>query len=233
LTQLRALLFDFDGVMADTENVHVAAWQRTFAELGWEVADDICARAAEEDDRTFLAGIFAARQIEGGDVDGWVKRKQALTIAMLAESPRLYPGVADLVRAARRNDVRLAVVSGTWRANVETVLKASGLADDFETIVSKEDVKASKPDPACYRLALKRLKVTARVTVAIEDSPRGIESAHGAGLFRLVAVGHRRPRGDWIGPASYISDLTRPRELLELLGLIEPPGDLKRWTKGR
>ena len=65
----RALLFDFDGVMADTENIHVAAWQRTFADLGWEVPDEVCARAAEQDDREFLAAIFAEKKIEGGDVE--------------------------------------------------------------------------------------------------------------------------------------------------------------------
>jgi beta-phosphoglucomutase-like phosphatase (HAD superfamily) len=112
---LRALLLDFDGVLADTENVHVAAWQRTLADLGWEVSDELCARAAEEDDRIFLADLFAARKVEGGDVDGWIRRKQALTIAMLRDSPRLYPGVAALVDAARGR-ARLAVVTGTWRA---------------------------------------------------------------------------------------------------------------------
>src|SRR5262245_54222506 len=118
---LRAILFDFDGVIADTENVHVAAWQRTFAALGWEVADDVCARAAEVDDRAFLAEIFAEKGIEGGDVEGWVRRKQRLTVQMLADSPRLYPGLAELV-IRLRGRYRLAVVSGTWRENVAVVL---------------------------------------------------------------------------------------------------------------
>ena len=70
---------------------------------------------------------------------------------MLKDSPRLYPGVADLVRAVRGR-LRLAVVTGTWRANVEAVLGASGLADAFELIVSKEDVKASsRPRSAICR----------------------------------------------------------------------------------
>src|SRR5437588_11468562 len=110
---LRALLLDFDGVMADTENIHIAAWQRTFAELGWEMADEVCARAAEEDDRLFLASIFAERKIEGGDLDGWVRKKQELTIALLLDSPRLYPGVTELVRAVHGRP-RLAGVTGTW-----------------------------------------------------------------------------------------------------------------------
>src|SRR5689334_21182238 len=93
----RAVCFDFDGVLADTENVHVAAWQRTLARLGWDVPDDLCARAVEEDDRAFLGGLFTRLKIEGGDVEGWVRAKQVLTVALLAESPRLYPGVANLV----------------------------------------------------------------------------------------------------------------------------------------
>src|SRR5262249_8729159 len=111
---LRALLLDFDGVIADTENIHVAAWERTLADSRWEVPDDVCARAAEEDDRDFLASVFAARKVEGGDLAGWVARKQALTLTMLHDSPRVYPGVARLVQKARGR-LRLAVVTGTWR----------------------------------------------------------------------------------------------------------------------
>jgi HAD superfamily hydrolase (TIGR01509 family) len=220
---LRALLFDFDGVLADTENVHVAAWQRTLADLGWEVPDEVCARAAEEDDRAFLADLFARRRIEDGDVEGWVRRKQALTIAMLNDSPRLYPGVADLVRTLQGR-VRLAVVSGTWRGNVEAVLRSSGLADAFTLIVGKEDVKAVKPDPECYRLALRRLKVAAADAVALEDSPTGLAAARGAKL-RVLAVGHRRPPGDWVGKAEYIPDLTQPAKVLEILGLGSSSND--------
>ena len=67
----RAVLFDFDGVIADTENVHVAAWQRTFGLMGWIESDEVCARAAEIDDRAFVREVFARRKIEG-DVEGWV-----------------------------------------------------------------------------------------------------------------------------------------------------------------
>ena len=121
----RAVLFDFDGVIADTENIHVAAWQRTFGLMGWRYRPTSLRRAAEIDDRDFLAEVFAGKEIDGGDVDGWVRRKQELTVALLADSPRIYPGVAELV-ARLRGRVRLAVVSTTWRENIETVLRAAG-----------------------------------------------------------------------------------------------------------
>jgi HAD superfamily hydrolase (TIGR01509 family) len=216
----RALLLDFDGVIADTENIHVAAWQRTLAAMGWELSDETCARAVEVDDRVFLAELFAAREVEGGDVEGWVGRKQALTVSLLADSPRLYPGVSALVRAVQGR-VRLAVVTTTWRENVTTVLSAAGLADAFEQIVSKEHVRAVKPDPEGYRLALSRLDVPADGAVALEDSPSGLSAARAAGI-RVVAVGHRLPQGDWVGPSEYLPDLRSTPDVLRALRL--PPG---------
>jgi HAD superfamily hydrolase (TIGR01509 family) len=211
-----AVLFDFDGVLADTENVHVAAWQRTFAALGWEVSDEQCAQAMELDDREFLAQIFAGRKIEGGDVEGWVRRKQSLTVAMLADSPRIYPGVKELVRALHPH-ARLAVVSTTWRENIQTVLEAAGLTDAFALLVGKEDVSRVKPDPEGYQLALERLGIAASAAVVLEDSAGGLRAAQGAGLH-AIAVGHRLPRGDWVGSADYLSDLAQTAKVLNVLG---------------
>jgi HAD superfamily hydrolase (TIGR01509 family) len=216
----RAVLFDFDGVIADTENYHVAAWQRTLARLGWEVADERAARAAEIDDRQFLAELFARRKIAEGDVEGWVRRKQELTVALLAESPRLYPGVAELV-GRLRGQVRLAVVSTTWRENIETVLRAASLADAFDVLIGKEDVRAVKPDPEGYLQALERLGVRGAEAVALEDSATGLAAARTAGL-RSVAVGHRLSRGDWVGTSPYLPALANTADVLTALGLTDP-----------
>ena len=215
----RAVLFDFDGVIADTENVHVVAWQRTFGVMGWLESDETCARAVEIDDRAFIAEVFARRKIDGGNVEGWVARKQELTLQLLAAAPRVYPGVASLV-GRLTGQVRLGVVSTTWRANVEIVLKALGLLDAFEFIIGKEDMKAPKPDPEGYRLAIARLKLSEHDIVAFEDSPTGMASARGGGV-RVVAVGHRRPKGEWVGDASFVADFTDQPRVLECLGLPE------------
>ena len=213
----RAVLFDFDGVLADTENLHVAAWERTFGAMGWSVDPEACARAAEEDDRAFLAGVFGGRGVLDGDVEGWVRRKQALTVAMLADSPRVYPGVERLVRRLA-GSCRLAVVSGTWRENVEVVLRAAGLAEAFAFVVGKEDVEAPKPDPAGYRLALGRLGLKPSQVIALEDSATGLAAARAAGL-RPVAVGHRHPEGDWTGGAPFVASLADAEAVGRALGL--------------
>ncbi len=217
----RAVLFDFDGVIADTENVHVAAWQRTLGLMGWDEPDEACARAVEVDDRVFLAEVFARRKIERGDVDGWARRKQELTLRLLADAPRVYPGVVGLVDRLRGR-TRLAIVSTTWRANVEAVLGAAGLLGAFEFTVGKEDVEATKPDPEGYRRALARLGLPASDVVALEDSPTGLAAARGAGL-RAVAIGHRRPMGDWAGDAPFLPGLADPVLALDAIG-IDPAG---------
>jgi beta-phosphoglucomutase len=146
-----------------------------------------------------------------------VHRKQVLAVQLLKEAPRLYPGVVDLVRQLKGR-ARLAIVSGTWRENVTTVLGAAGLADSFDSIIAKEDVTAAKPAPDCYQLALKRLRLVAKSTVTLEDSPAGLAAARAAGI-RVIAVGHRRPFGDWVGDATYISGFEPAHGLLQHLGL--------------
>ncbi len=204
----RAVLFDFDGVIADTENVHVAAWQRAFGPMGWDEPDETCAEAAEIDDHAFAAQVFARRKIEGADLDGWVRRKRELALAMLGDAPRIYPGVLDLIHHLRGR-FRLAIVSTSGRANIQAVLKASDLLEAFELVLAKEDVAAPKPDPEAYRLALSRLDLPAGEVVALEDSPTGLLAARGAGV-RAIAVGHRRPRGDWAGAGAFLPDLIEP-----------------------
>ncbi len=212
----KAVLFDFDGVIADTENHHIAAWQRTLTAMGWLIADELAVRAAEVDDREFLTDLFTTRDVPVDRLDDWLARKQAVTVQLLRYSPRVYPGVVELVLALKGR-ARLAVVTGTWRANVQAVLEAAGLAGAFDVIVAKEDVSAQKPDPAPYLLALKKLRLAPRSTVAIEDSPTGLASAAAAGI-RRIAVGHRRPSGDWAEDAAFVDSLEPTAELLERLG---------------
>ena len=124
--------------------------------MGWQVADEVAARAAEIDDRNSSRNCSQSTGFHSDKIDDWVRRKQVLTVKMLKDSPRLYPGVADLIRKLHGR-VRLAVVSGTWRENIQAVLDSSGLAGSFETIVGKEDVASVKAGarglPSCVATA--------------------------------------------------------------------------------
>lgn len=218
----RVVLFDFDGVLADTENVHVVAWERTLDRMGWVVGPEVCARAAEIDDRHFLREVLKERGVEDGDIEGWTRQKQALTRRLLAEGAVLFPGVKELIERLHGR-ARLAVVTGTWRENAALVLGAKGVRDAFELIVGKEDVTETKPSPEAYQYALKRLRVSARSAVALEDSPSGVAAARGANVA-CVAIGHRRPQGEWCDETRFLPGLTDLGATLEALGF--DPADL-------
>ena len=71
---LKAILLDFDGVIAETDNHHIAAWQRTLSALGWQIPDEVAARSAEIDDREFLVDLFAQRGVVSDKIEDWIRR---------------------------------------------------------------------------------------------------------------------------------------------------------------
>jgi HAD superfamily hydrolase (TIGR01509 family) len=218
LAQTRAVFFDFDGVLAETENAHVAGWQRSFERMGLSLGDAVCARAAEEDDQVFICSIAADKNWTECDINGLVAHKQRLTLAMLSVGTWLYPGARAVVSALAKTH-RLGVVTGTWRENARTVLAAAGILDLFAILVAKEDVPARKPDPACYAKALERAGLEPTQALALEDSPSGVAAARSAGI-RVLAIGHRRGPGEWHADAPYVPSLA---ELLPLLQPSYPP----------
>lgn len=217
----RAILLDFEGVLADTENVHVAAWERTLALMGWEVSPESCVRGSEMDDHDFLTDLFFERSIVDGDIKGWVRRKQALTRQLLADVPPFYPGAAELVRQLHGKG-RLAVVATTWRENVEVVLKSANLLELIDVVVPKELIRSPKPNPACYRRALKLLTIPKEQAVVLAASFYGFTAANQADI-RTLAVGHRMPKDSWPPRTAFVSDLTDPLAVLKALGFAPSP----------
>ncbi|HVM72605.1 MAG TPA: HAD-IA family hydrolase [Anaerolineales bacterium] len=185
---IKALIFDFDGLIMDTESPEVDGWKAIYAEYGQEfplqvwVSKVVGATAANFDPAAHLAALTG----------------QALDQAELHQRARLYrlqeqskltalPGVVDYVKGARRLGLRLAVASSSSRAWVHEYLRQLGLFADFDVIVCREDVSHVKPDPELYQKAVEALHLPKPAILAFEDSPNGVLAALGAGL-RVVAV---------------------------------------------
>jgi beta-phosphoglucomutase len=187
LTKYDALLFDFDGVLADTERVHHRAWNQTLEPLGiqldWPayqknfigVADEVALR-----ERLGLSDRANGR-------DSLVARKQALFRQGLAES---QPFLADTVRLLEEISTMytLAVVSSSYKSVVEPPLVREGLRQFFQLLITGEDVQNFKPSPEPYLLAAERLG--AQRPLVIEDSEAGVASGRAAGfeVLRVSAV---------------------------------------------
>jgi len=192
---LQAIVFDFDGVIADSEPLHLKAYQQALAEEGIVLErDEYFARYLGYDDVGMFEALARDRGLAWTDrhVTALVARKGTKLQATLAGGEVLFPGAAAFVRAAAA-EVPIAIASGALRPEIVQIVEAAGLDDLFSVIVASGDTPESKPSPAPYLLAFEQLQHWAARTldrqrcVAIEDSVWGLESARGAGL-RCVGV---------------------------------------------
>jgi len=182
VTAVRAILFDFNGVLLDDERFHWRAFREILRPLGVTLSRArYDARYLVFDDRSALQAMLRDARLGGVPFESLLRRKRR-TYARLARRVRIHPRAARLVRAVARR-VPIAVVSGAARSEVRPALRRAGLTRLFGAIVTAEDVTRPKPRPDGYRLALRRLALReGRGCVAIEDSPGGVRAARSAGL---------------------------------------------------
>ena len=212
---LQAIVFDFDGVIANSEPLHLKAFQQALAPEGIDLAPaEYYARYLGYDDVGLLEALAKDRGLamSGGDVSALVVRKGEEMQQMLRSGTVLFPGAVEFIREAAAA-VPIAIASGAMRHEIEEVIAAAGVSDLFVAIVAAGDTPQSKPSPAPYRLALERLRdvsgreIEPRRAVAIEDSKWGLDSAQGAGL-RLVGVTNSYPAHELTGAELVVDSLT-------------------------
>jgi beta-phosphoglucomutase len=191
MPRYQAVLFDFDGVLLDSEPVHFACWREVLAPLGvpldWQTYRDHCIGVAD------LAMLDFLRKQVNPPVplerlwDEYPRKKELFRKRMVSE-PSILPETRELIREL--NGYRLAVVSSSGRSEVEPILIAAGIRPAFGAVVCGEDVKHYKPDPEPYLLAARLLGVTSALVV--EDSGPGVESGRAAGFDVIEVEGPAR-----------------------------------------
>lgn len=199
-TALQAIVFDFDGVIADSERLHLKAYQDVLGAEGLEFPDhDYYDRYLGYDDVGVFRQYAHDRQIEmpGTRIAELIERKGHRYDELAAMGEMLYPGAAAFIRAAA-DAVPIAIASGALTHEIEDILVRAGLRHLFPVIVGADQTTRSKPHPEPYLTAFARLQAHVGRTlepwrsVAIEDSKWGLASARGADL-RLVAVTNTYP----------------------------------------
>jgi beta-phosphoglucomutase len=195
---LRAAVFDFDGVIVDSEPLHYRSLRDALRPEGIEITEeDYLQRLLAYDDRE---AIRIALEHHGESADparrDRIEARKIGTFARLIPEIPVFDGARDLVRALEA-EMPLAIASGARHDEVEAILRGVGLRDAFVAIVGAEDAERTKPDPAPYLEAARRLAartpgLAPADCVAFEDSMAGIVSAIGAGM-RVVGVAHSYP----------------------------------------
>jgi HAD superfamily hydrolase (TIGR01509 family) len=203
-TMLKAVIFDFDGIIVDTEPIHFQAFQNILQPLGlgysWE---EYLEKYIGFDDRDAFRESFtsAGKILDDEMLCNLINHKAEFFEKIVRQGVQPYPGVLELVKALSGN-LPLGLCSGALRRDIEPILEQFGWQHTFDAIVTADDVKASKPDPESYLLSLQRLTevfhsmtILPHECIAIEDTPAGIESALTAGLAVLaVSNSHSEQR---------------------------------------
>ena len=213
----RALLFDLDGTLAETDSLHLPTWVDVLEPYGVSVDEEfyresISGRNTSEIVRDLLPELSDEENRSVGDAKEIRFRERATELEPL-------PGLVDFVECGRERGMRVALVTNAPGENVEAILLALGLRDLFETVVLADEVEAVKPDPAPYRAALEMTGVPADEALAFEDSVSGISSAVAASVPTVGITSSQKPE-TLLAAGAFVTaeDFTDP-QLRALIGV--------------
>jgi len=181
---IKAVVFDFDGVLANSEPLHLLAYQEVFASLGVELSrEEYYADYLGFDDHGVFRTLAGSKgwAVDEARILALIEEKCRVFDALIASTDVLYEEAAGCVRRLS-GEFPLGIASGAFRHEIETILQRAGLDRHFGFIVASGDTAASKPSPDPYIRAAQLHGVAPSACVAIEDSRWGIESARAAGL---------------------------------------------------
>lgn len=212
VSQLDAVIFDFDGVIVDTEPIHYKAFQEVLEPLGlgfsWQQYTEIYMGF---DDRDAFNEAFTQGEslVGSSELHRLIDLKAKIFQKLIREGITAYPGVVNLIKNLHSHRIPLGISSGALLSDISPILTTLGINNVFDIIVTADDVSKSKPDPESYRLAFDQLRTKCPQTpifhsrtLAIEDTPAGITAAKGAGLQVLAVTNSYKH--EFLSAADYV-----------------------------
>jgi len=213
----KAILWDMDGVIADSYSFHFAAWQETFAKRGIKFTkEDFTKLFGTRND--FIIGSIMGRELPERDVKIMVQEKEEKFRRKATGNIKPFPGAVRLLNAIKKGNFKLGLVSSTPKENIDLILSELNLEGMFDCIVFGQEVSESKPSPQIYLLAARELEVTPNDCLVIEDSPLGVKAAKIAGM-KCLAIANTRPRQK-LQEADKVADSVEDVDLITLLTRI-------------
>jgi HAD superfamily hydrolase (TIGR01509 family) len=187
---IKALIFDFDGLILDTETPEYDCWQNIYREYGFELPHEKWGTIIGGNGHSnFDAAEHLALLSQGRLDSDSLRARYRLESDAMIHAQKLLPGVMEYIQDAKRLGLKLAIASSSDRLWVETHAKRIGVFDYFDHVITRDDVGIGriKPNPDLFLLALSRLEVPKEAAIVFEDSPNGVKAANRAGIF-VVAV---------------------------------------------
>ena len=194
---LRAVIFDFDGVIADSEILHLRAFNRTMSAYGIEISKEEYFRDyLGLTDRDLLETLNKEKHLNLNQkqVEQLLEGKKQAFETLAQNECKIIEGVGEFLQMLKDNSIQMAICSGALLPEIEMILKANQLRDFFDVIVSAEQIKRGKPYPDGFELTLKKLNIKSESKIrpceciVIEDSHWGLQAAKAAGMHTVAVT---------------------------------------------
>jgi beta-phosphoglucomutase family hydrolase len=212
---IKAVLFDMDGVLAETENVHIEAEKQTMLKYGVQITEDELHRYTGTTAKQMFTQLIAKYKL-----DTTFKRifneKEKIMFKLLEMDTHPVKGVIELLHKLKEKHVKLAVASSSHRRLVQYVLRKLEITKLFDSIITAEDVAHGKPNPEIFLKSAKMLKVKPAECLVVEDAEMGVEAAKGAGM---KCLGYKNPHSgnQDLSKADIVTDDFSSLDVQELL----------------
>ncbi|MDD5082302.1 MAG: HAD family phosphatase [Dehalococcoidales bacterium] len=198
-----AVIWDMDGVIADTAAFHFRAWQHIFRQRDTAFTEDDFQSYFGQRDDTIVSRVLGDR-LSRQEVEAIAQDKEAYFRQIIRQNVKSFPGSIKLIKALKEQGFRQALASSAPAENIALITSSLGVTNCFDAIVSGREVKESKPSPQVFLLAAQKLGVGVEKCLVIEDSVVGATAAKAAGMYCL-AVTNTHPR-DRLSRADFIID---------------------------
>ncbi len=186
----KAVLFDLDGVIADTMSLHYEAFRQAFAKYGLQVTPleiyELEGMPSKDVGKALVKRKGA--RLTDEQVLKAVEDKREIYRSLAAKDAKTFPGVTETLRMLRENGIKLALVTGSNLKTVTEVLKKISLEEAFDTVISGDDTPRGKPHPDPYVKGMDRLGIPPANCVVVENAPLGVESAKAANVGYVIGV---------------------------------------------
>jgi beta-phosphoglucomutase family hydrolase len=217
-THLEAVLWDMDGVIADTADFHYGAWQEVLEGRGVAFSKADFMRHFGQRHDTIVQFALGAK-ISPAEIEAISKIKQAIYRRNIAKYIKALPGVIKLIKSLNQNGIKTAIASSAVKENIDLILDGIGIQNDFQAIAYGTEVVEGKPSPEIFQLAAQKLGVQPGNCVVIEDAIAGVTAAKAAGI-KCVAVTNSHSRED-LSDADLIVDSLEKVNISVLSGLFK------------
>jgi len=218
--EAKSVIWDMDGVIADTAPFHLSAWQEVFQERGVKFTKEDFRHSFGQRNDTIIRKTLG-EETSQEEIDAISGKKEASFRRRIRRNLKPLPGVIKLITSLEEQGFKMALASSAPIENIQLLNTGLGIDNYFQTIISDKDVTEGKPSPQGFLLAAQRLGVKPRNCVVIEDAVAGVTAAKRAGMHCL-AITNTHPRRS-LKEANLIVDTLEGVSINDIEGLLHPP----------